>query len=198
MVEIIKYGDFKSKGKQKKKRQIILTHTSRNIKDYLLMLKHRYNGKYDRIPNYIITQEGKILQLLGNDDYTKYSQNLNIDRNSIIVCLENLGWLQKEPMTGNYINWIGDIYKGSTIDKKWRDYYFWHPYSDNQMNSLSLLCKKILKETSIKKQIISNNTKINNIEKHEGIVTRSNFNLDFTDVSPAFNFDNFIKQTENE
>jgi hypothetical protein len=109
-----------------------------------------------------------------------------------------LGWLQKEPMTGNYINWIGDIYKGNTIDKKWRDYYFWHPYSDSQMNSLSFLCKKILKEISIKTQIISNNTKITNIEKHEGIVTRSNFNLNFTDVSPAFNFDNFIKQIENE
>jgi hypothetical protein len=109
-----------------------------------------------------------------------------------------LGWLQKEPMTGNYINWIGDIYKGNTIDKKWRDYYFWHPYSDSQMNSLSFLCKKILKEIPIKTQIISNNTKITNIEKHEGIVTRSNFNLNFTDVSPAFNFDNFIKQIENE
>ena len=39
MVDIINYGDFKPKGKQKKKYQIILTHTSRNINDYLQLLK---------------------------------------------------------------------------------------------------------------------------------------------------------------
>jgi putative alpha-1,2-mannosidase len=35
-------------------------------------------------------------------------------------------------------------------------------------------------------------------EKIEGIVTRSNFDSDFTDVSPAFNFEYFIKQLYNE
>jgi hypothetical protein len=42
MTDIIKYGDFKPLGKQKKKHQIILTHTSRNMGEYLMMLKYRY------------------------------------------------------------------------------------------------------------------------------------------------------------
>lgn len=67
MIDIIKYGEFKPVGKQKKKHQIILTHTSRNINDYLQSLKFRLNGKYKRIPNYIVTRDGKILQLLGNN-----------------------------------------------------------------------------------------------------------------------------------
>ena len=71
MVEIIKYGKFKPKGKQKKKRQIILAHTSRNVNDYLQTLKFRFNGNFKRIPNYIITREGKIIQLLGNRDKTR-------------------------------------------------------------------------------------------------------------------------------
>jgi N-acetyl-anhydromuramyl-L-alanine amidase AmpD len=198
MVDIIKYGKFHPKGKQKKKKQIILTHTSRNLNDYLAMLNNRYNGNYRRIPNYLITQDGKVLQLLNNNEYSNYFNDLNIDKNSIIVCLENLGWLEKEPLTGHYINWIGDIYKGNTIDKKWRDYYFWHPYSDKQMESLSTLCKSIIKETSIKKQVIGHNTKTSGVEKYEGIVTKSNFSTRYTDVSPAFNFENFTKQIENE
>ena len=101
MVDIINYGGFKPKGKQKKKYQIILTHTSRNINYYLQLLKYRNNGKYNRIPNYIITREGKILQLLGNEGHTDYFSNPNINRNSIIISLENLGWLHKEPLTNH-------------------------------------------------------------------------------------------------
>jgi hypothetical protein len=45
---------------------------------------------------------------------------------------------------------------------------------------------------------VEHNTKINGIEKFEGIVTKSNFDSDFTDVSPAFNFEYFIKQLYDE
>ena len=45
MIDIIKYGDFKPLGKQKKKNQIILTHTGRNVENYLVSLRYRYNGK---------------------------------------------------------------------------------------------------------------------------------------------------------
>jgi hypothetical protein len=58
-MDIIKYGDFKPLGKQKKKSQIILTHTSRNVENYLTSLRYRYSGMFDRIPNYVITKEGK-------------------------------------------------------------------------------------------------------------------------------------------
>jgi len=62
MSEIIEYGDFKTTGKQKKKKQIILCHTSREIGEYLSSLKYRLNGKFDRIPNYVISREGTITQ----------------------------------------------------------------------------------------------------------------------------------------
>ena len=63
MIDIIKYGDFKPLGKQKKKSQIILTHTSRNVENYLASLRYRYNGKFDKIPNYVITKKGQVLQI---------------------------------------------------------------------------------------------------------------------------------------
>jgi N-acetyl-anhydromuramyl-L-alanine amidase AmpD len=198
MIDIIKYGEFKPVGKQKKKHQIILTHTSRNINDYLQSLKFRFNGSFKRIPNYIITREGKIIQLLGNTEHSEYFKDPNINRNSIIVSLENLGWLQKEPLTDHYINWIGDIYKGKVFEKKWRDYFFWQPYTEEQVLSTNSLCTKLLKEMKIKPQIVEHNTKIPGIKKFVGVVSKSNFDTNYTDLSPAFNFNELLKHIENE
>jgi N-acetyl-anhydromuramyl-L-alanine amidase AmpD len=197
-MEIKKFGNFRPTGKQKKKHQIILTHTSRNLNDYLECLSNRFNGNYDKIPNYIIARNGEVYQLLGNTEHTNYFNIDNINRNSIIVSLENLGWLQKEPLKDYYVNWIGDIYKGKTYDKKWRDYYFWHPYTKEQMDSTVELCKKLFKDMSIKSQTIGHNTKINGSNKFEGVITKSNFHANYTDVSPAFNFEEFLKKIENE
>ena len=198
MIDITKYGEFKPVGKQKKKHQIILTHTSRHINDYLQSLKFRFNGSFKRIPNYIITREGKIIQLLGNTEHSEYFKDPNINRNSIIVSLENLGWLQKEPLTDHYINWIGDIYNGKVFEKKWRDYFFWQPYTEEQIKGTSSLCEKLLKEMKIKSQIVEYNTKIAGIEKFIGVVSKSNFDTNYTDLSPAFNFNELLKNIENE
>lgn len=198
MTEIERYGDFKPTGKQKKKLQIILTHTSRSLPSYLLSLKYRYNGSYQKIPNYVIARDGKILQLLGNSEHSNYFLEPNINRNSIIVSLENLGWLQKEPLKDYYVNWIGDIYKGNVFEKKWRDYFFWQPYTDSQIKSTENLCEKLFDEMSIKHRVIRHNTKINGIEKYEGVITRSNFDTIFTDVNPSFNWTEFLKNIEDE
>jgi N-acetyl-anhydromuramyl-L-alanine amidase AmpD len=193
MPEIIEYGDFKTTGKQKKKKQIILCHTSREVGEYLASLKHRLNGKFDRIPNYVISREGTILKLLPDIGHTNFFKNDNVNRNGIIISLENLGWVDKEPLKDHYRNWISNIYKGPIIDKKWRDYFFWQPYTDVQYERLHFLCDKLCDEFKIEKKTIGHNTKFTGIEKFEGIVTKSNYDVIFTDVSPAFDFDKFNK-----
>jgi N-acetyl-anhydromuramyl-L-alanine amidase AmpD len=198
MIDIIKYGNFKPLGKQKKKSQIILTHTSRNVENYLASLRYRHNGKFDRVPNYIITKDGRVLKLLENIEHSSFFSEKNINRNSIVISLENLGWLEKQPLENHFVNWIGDIYKGKCFERKWRDYFFWDPYTDNQFDSLSKLCKSIIKDMRMTKEIIEHNTKINGIEKFEGIVTRSNYNTNFTDLSPAFDFEKLKNKLENE
>ena len=122
----------------------------------------------------------------------------HLNKNSIIISLENFGWLEKEPLTNQYVNWIGDIYKGEVYEKKWRDYFFWHPYTNNQIESTAYLCMNLFKEIPIKQNFIGHNTKINGIEKFEGVCTRSNYDSESTDINPSFNFELFIKKIENE
>jgi N-acetyl-anhydromuramyl-L-alanine amidase AmpD len=197
MFELIPYGNFEV-GRQEEKNQIILVNTGRNKEEFLNSLKYRFNGKNQKIPNYLVTRDGKILQLLKNNESPKFFPNNRVNQNSIIVCLENLGWLQKEPLNENYINWIGDIYKGSVFEKKWRDYFFWEPYTKIQIEATAFICKKLFKEVSIKKQTVGHNTKINGAERTDGVLCRSNFSQDFTDVNPSFDFELFTKYIEDE
>jgi N-acetyl-anhydromuramyl-L-alanine amidase AmpD len=198
MIDIQKYGNFKPTGKQKKKKQIILCHTSREVGEYLSSLKFRCNGSFDRIPNYIITREGKILQLLSKTSHTNYFAKENVNRNSIIICLENLGWLEKKPLTNYYINWKGSIYNQEVYEKKWRDYFFWQPYTTSQLTATADLCNQLIQNLRIENRCIGHNTKVDGIEDYEGIVSKSNFSSNFTDLNPSFNFETFRKLLENE
>jgi N-acetyl-anhydromuramyl-L-alanine amidase AmpD len=194
MLKIEKYGKFKCLGKQKNKKQIILCHTSREVEEYLISLKYRYNSKYDKIPNYVVTKNGMILQLLPNDGHTNFFTQENINKNSIVVCLENLGWLEKKPLTTYHINWKGSIYNQQVYEKKWRDFFFWEPYTDSQINSTAELCNTLINEVKMKNNCIGHNTIVDGIEHFEGIVSRSNFNEKYTDLNPSFNFETFTKK----
>lgn len=198
MLNIEKFGKFEPIGLKKKKRQIILNHTSREVGDYLTSLEFRYNRKYDKIPNYIITREGEVLQLLPETGYTNVFDNPVVNENSIIITLENLGWLEKKPLLNYYINWIGSIYKQEVYNKKWRDYFFWEPYDNRQFDMTVKLCNELLDNMNIRKKFVGYNTYVSHIENYPGVVTRSNFDTKFTDLSPAFNYELFSKMIDNE
>ena len=198
MLNIEKYGNFKTTGKQKKKKQIILCHTSREVEEYLTSLKFRYNSKYDKIPNYLVTKNGKILQLLPDEGHTNFFSEDNINRNSIIVCLENLGWLEKKPLTNYYINWKGSIYNQEVYEKKWRDFFFWQPYTTSQLEATAELCNELIESLNLERRFIGHNTKVEGIDQFGGIVSKSNFDTSYTDLNPSFNFEMFTKFIEYE
>jgi N-acetyl-anhydromuramyl-L-alanine amidase AmpD len=198
MVNFEKYGNFKSVDKYKKKTQIILCHTSREVEEYLASLKFRYNSKYDKIPNYVVTREGKVLQLLSDQGYGNFFDDHITNKLSIFVMLENLGWLEKKPLTNHYINWKGSIYNEQVYEKKWRDFYFWQPYTPQQIKMTAELCKHLTETLQIEKMCVGHNTKVDGIENFEGISSRSNYDTNYTDLNPSFNFETFIKFLENE
>lgn len=198
MLNIKKYGKFSKFEKNKNKKQIILCHSYRPKNEYLNSLKNRNNGKFDRIPNYFITKDGDILSLISDDSYSNIFTDKEINRNSIFICLENLGWLQKTPLGLSYSNWIGDIYSKDIFEKKWRDKIWWEPYPIKQIDSLIGLSKKLLTKFSIDFKFIGHNTKVDGVKLFNGIVCKSNFSNRYTDLSPSFNYEYFKNNIENE
>ncbi len=198
MLKIEQLTGFNSVGRNKRKKQIVLTHTSRNVTDYISSLKYRYNGKYDKIPHFIIQNDGRVFQMIDPSLYSNILDSEQQNKHSIVICLENLGWLKKNPLNPSYVNWIGDIYKEGIYERKWRGHFFWEPYTNEQMESLVELSLYLCEMFSIPASCIGHNVKLDGIEKFEGIVTRSNFTTDNTDLSPAFDFDYFKKILENE
>ena len=198
MFEKLSINKFEPKGVSKSKKQIILCNTFRNYSDYIHGLKYRFNGKNPKIPHYLITKEGKIFNFLGDKKYSEFFENTSTNRGSIVVVLENLGWLEKIPLTNHYLNWIGDIYKEEVYERKWRDYFFWDKYPEVQIEKTAELCKFLIDKNKVTNKCIGHNTKINGIENFSGILSKSNIHEDFTDLSPAFDFELFEKFLENE
>jgi N-acetyl-anhydromuramyl-L-alanine amidase AmpD len=181
-----------------KKVQIVLTHTSRTLFDYMVSVKYRFGGKPVRLPHYIVGQDGKVINLLNDTTNGRFTNNDRINEKAIVISLENLGWLEKEPLKLHHINWIGNIYKEKVVDRKWRDYFFWHPYTDIQLEKTAELCRELSEKYEIQLRCVGHNTKVKGIESFLGIITRSNFDEFATDVSPAFDFEKFNKLLENE
>ena len=184
--------------KEDKKNQIVLCHTSRTLFDYMVSIKFRFGGKPIRLPHYIISRDGRILKLIDEELNGYFTNNDRINTKSIVVCLENLGWLEKEPLKQHHINWIGNIYKEKVFDRKWRDYFFWHPYTEIQIEKTAELCLELMEKYKIEKNFIGHNTKVKGVESYMGIITRSNFDEFATDLSPAFNFEKFNKLLNDE
>jgi hypothetical protein len=195
IIEKLNYPNFKE---EQDKSQILLTHTSRPLMDIMVSIKYRFGGKPPKLPHYFIDRDGKVIQVLDNKKNGNFSSNDRVNTKSIVICLENLGWLEKKPLTNYHINWIGNIYKGNIVDKKWRDYFFWQPYTEIQVEKTAELCKKLSTEMDISLNCIGHNTKVKGCESFLGILTKSNFDEFATDLSPAFNFEQFKKLLENE
>lgn len=198
MIDVIEKKLGSHVGNQKKKKQIILTHSSRDAEEYLASLTHRYNGRYQKIPNYFIKKNGEVIRLMSDTQYSNYFAQSDYNKDSIIVSLENLGWLERVQLKPHYINWISNIYNGEPHERKWRDYFLWDPYTDIQLKTLAELCIKLTEKHKIELKCLGHNTKVDRPDRFGGIITRANFDSKYTDVSPAFNFETFKKYLKDE
>lgn len=171
------------------KNQIILTNTNRSCRNYLLGLKYRNNKNYKKIPHILIDKKGIITPFIGTSKSSQFFGDKTIDQQSIFIVLENLGWLQKNPVIDRYTNWIGDIYKGKPFEKKWRGNFFWDVYTNDQIKSCAEVIDYLSLKHNIEKDFIGHNTKIEGVENFKGIVTRSNYSVYWNDVTPAFDFE---------
>jgi hypothetical protein len=174
--------------RKSKKTQILLYDTQRKVDDFFQKIKCRRNGKYEDIPHFVVSKSGVIYEVFDTNSSSVTYQNPNIDRKLIKVAIENLGWLNKNAITGIYSNWIGDPYRTEPYIKNWRNYFFWDIYTEEQQLKVSELCDYLCEKHNIFKQHVPSQGYIENISKFNGIVCKSNFSNIYTDINPSFNF----------
>lgn len=174
------------------KTQIILCNTGADLDDHLIKLKNRFNGKYNRIPHFTISETGKIHQHIPTDSYTKFIGFDEVDQQAIIVTLENPGWLSYNLKMNQFYDWKGNEYYGEHIERSWRNKRFWATYKKEQVESLSELLNYLCRECSIEKDFTGNNVTMAKARAHKGILCRSNYNKYYYDLSPAMDYE-YIK-----
>ena len=202
MLEIHSIDGLNSKNlniikKKSKKTKIILYDTGRRTDYFLSKIKYRNNGRYDEIPHFIVTKLGIIYQLYDTKFYSKTFDIKKIDKQFIKIAVENLGWLNKNTITGFLSNWIGDPYRTEPFILNWRNYHFWDKYNDIQLEKISLLCQDLCTEHNIPYNIVPSQGYMENIINFSGIVCKSNFSNIYTDINPSFNF-KFFLDNENK
>lgn len=165
------------------KEQIVLGHTSRDIKNFLESVKLRRSVK---IPNFTIGRDGIIYNHFLSNNYSFVVPN---DK-TISIFLENDGWLIKKKKY--FYNWIGDVYHGDVHEQEWRGYKYWSSYTDEQLKSLKDLIDDLCSKHNISRNTVGHNTKLLDPLIVRGVLCRSNYYEEYTDLSPAFDF-SFIK-----
>ena len=182
------------------KKQIVIGHTfNRDMRHFHGWL-HWHHIKYLITAAFTIDAAGVIYKHFEPKYQSKYLNDLNLDSKSIVILLENDGWLVKDISKNRYINWVGDIYKkpNEIIEKKWRGYSYWAPYSNEQIESSEFLVKVLCEEFNITMTSVMHNTKIDSFNGYEGVIYKSNLEKHYTDLSPAWDCTIFKEKIEND
>ncbi len=97
--------------KKSKKSQIFLYDTQRRLDDFISKIKYRKNGEYDDVPHFVVSKLGMVYQLFDTNHSSITFNDPKISKKQIKIAIENLGWLNKNTITGVLNNWIGDPYR---------------------------------------------------------------------------------------
>lgn len=180
------------------KKQIILGNTFNHDMRHVIGWLNRYNGKYKKTASFTIDKKGVIHKHFDPKYQSSFFGDLELDKKSIVILLENDGWLVNNTEKNQFITWIGDIYNepSSVIDKKWRGYNYWCSYTIEQIESIVKLIRILCEEFHIPLNVITHNTKINDLDDFSGILYKSNLAKEYTDLSPAWDCEGFKNKLE--
>ena len=188
--------EMKYHRKEFKKKQIVIGHTFTDDMRHYIGWQNRYNGKYKKSAAFTIDQDGNIFQHYDPKYYSNFLNIKDVDEFIIGVMIINKGWLMRSSLTDEYIDYLDNKYDGDTFKKRWRNKTYWAPYSDKQIESLIKLCKYLSNEYGIELKTLGHNTKLDSVYDYEGVVFRSNYMTEYTDLSPAFDFVDFKNKLE--
>ena len=124
--------------------------------------------------------------------YTDFMNDKTIDKYSISIVLENMGPLIKNKYN-LFVNTLNETYASEIIPfkKLWNNLTYWEIYTEKQFESTLNLCKYLCNLFKINKNVINFNSFNQNTKEYYGIVSRSNYSNEYTDLNPSFNLIKF-------
>jgi hypothetical protein len=182
------------------KKQIVIGHTSTSKMRHFDKWSNRLNGKYKKTAHFTIDINGNVYKHFDPTYFSETFGDIELDKKSIVILLENDGWLIKDSKKNEFINWIGHIYNKPdlVVEKRWRGYFYWAPYSTEQVNAALNLVNQLCEEFYIPKFVVPHNTKIEELDNFNGVLYKSNIEKHYTDLSPAWNCEDFKHKLEKK
>lgn len=181
------------------KKQIIFANTFNTEMKHVMGWKHRLNGKNKKTAHFTISESGEIFEHFNSEYQSEFFNDKEIDSKTIVILIENLGWLQKDEKN-EYITIYGDIYNNleNVLTKRWREHEFWVKYTDNQLVSALELVKQLSDEFFIPKTIFGHNTKVEDLHDYQGSLYKSNLEKHYSDLTPAWDYKGFKLKLEKK
>ncbi len=177
-----------------KKQQIILAGSLRADHNHIVHMQHKKYGKSKEWNTFTIDRDGTIYQHFDPACYTDYIGVKDVDKHSISVVLENMGSVFYDFERG-YLNWIHESCDEEFVyEKNWKGSRYWEYYDPKQFKATVELCEYLCEKYKIPLDSLGFNAFHEDAAKFKGIVCRSNFDHDFNDLSPAFDFKKFLNK----
>ena len=183
---------------QSPKTQIVLATSLRKDNFHITRLQHKDFGKTKKWNTYTISRSGLIYEHYDPKHHSDFLGIKEADKQSISIILENMGSLF-ETSDGKHINWINEICEeDNVVEKNWLGYNHWEQFTVEQIISTVELCRELCEKYGIPKDIIDFNHYHKDITKFRGIVFRSNYIENSSDINPLFNIEEFYEMLNNE
>jgi len=196
--ETYKIKDINHYKAQCAKTQIVLATSLRKDGYYITRLQHKEYGNTKKWNTYTVTRDGLVFQHFDDKFHSDFLGIKEADKKLISIVIENMGVLFKTP-DDKYINWLNEVCPESNmVEKQWRGYNYWEKFTDEQIESVVQLCKKLCDEYNIPKQCIEFHQYHKDTIKFRGIVFRSNYIEDSSDINPLFDISKFNEMLAND
>ena len=173
------------------KTQIVIGCSLRKNNYHINRLSHKDYGNSKKWNTYSISRNGEIYEHYDPQYYSDFLDIKDSDKQSISIILENMGSVVKFN-DDTFINWIHESCdKKFVVKKNWMGQHFWESFPDKQFNAVIQLTEKLCNDFNIQKKVIEFHHYHKDTNKFNGIVLRSNYIEDSTDINPLFDLVKF-------
>ncbi len=175
------------------KSQIVLATSLRKNGYHVTRLTHKEFGKTKKWNTFTISRSGLVYQHYDPKYHSEFLGIKDADKQSISIVLENMGCLFKTP-TEKYINWLNEVCnENDVVTKNWLGYSYWERFPEEQIVSMIQLCKQLCSKHAIPNVCVEFRNYHKDIVNFKGIVFRSNYIEDSSDINPLFDIMEFNK-----